>query len=136
MVHLFKMASRAMNRTVAASCRKLVAIQNISSENLNGIDIFDGRSSTFQVRKINTLCRQTNLLNKAYDYNGIRDSKLFFKNFTKGKQIETYQTKYLVSFISSRNFSLFSNFYLILSFLLFSSLEFMFFLEPQHSLTL
>ena len=92
------MASRAMNRNVAASCRKLVATQNLSSENLNGIDIFDGRSSTFQVRKINTLCRQTNLLNNASDYNGIRDSKWFSKNFTKGKQIETYQTKYLVSF--------------------------------------
>lgn len=79
------MASRAMNRNVAASCRKLVAIQTVSSEHLNGTNIFDCRSNTFQFRKINTFCRQTNLLNNASDYNGIRDSKLFSKTFTKGK---------------------------------------------------
>ena len=97
------MASRAMNRNVAASYRKLVAIQNLSHEHLNGINIFESRTSIFQVRTIDTLSRQTNLLNNTSDYNGIRDSKLFSKYFTKGKQIETYQTKYL---ISSRKFSL------------------------------
>ena len=78
------MASRAMNRNVAASYRKLVAIQHLSHEHLNGINIFDDRSSTFQVRMINTLCRQANLLNNAYDYNGIRHN-LFSKSFAKGK---------------------------------------------------
>ena len=79
------MASRAMNRNVAASYRKLVAIQNLSHEHVNGINIFDGRSSTLQGRTINTLSKQTNLLNNVSDYNGIRNSNLFSKSFAKGK---------------------------------------------------
>ena len=79
------MASRALNRNIGTSYKKLVAIQNLSHEHFNGINIFDGRSSTFQVRTINTLCRKTNLPNNASDYNGMCKSNLSSKSFAKGK---------------------------------------------------
>ena len=81
------MASRALNRNIGTSYKKLVAIQNLSHEHFNGINIFDGRSSTFQVRTINTLCRKTNLPNNASDYNGMCKSNLSSKSFAKGKWI-------------------------------------------------
>ena len=97
------MASRAMDRSFAATYRKLIAIQKSSPEQLCSRSPLDYTRSICQIRSLKTVCKKNNLINAPSHYNLILSSKLLSVDSSKGILLQNAPSKIV---INSENYSL------------------------------
>lgn len=100
------MSSRAMERKFTRSYKNLVSIKKISFEQSNSKNIFDSRSSMFQMKKMKTLCKPFSVPNIAINFNGIPALKLLSENLTKGNYFQIDQTEYEMNLVNFLFFSI------------------------------